>query len=88
MMRRLRKPAASTFRERAILRGWVGAASASQPVVEDRFLSIVTRDTQISLGHGVRITRIVHNQGTTLYHLADETIITAPAGARITWEAE
>lgn len=76
------------FRERERKRGWVGAESAAQPEVEDRLCVIVARDMQVALGHPVRITRIVHGGKTTLYHLSDHTIITAPEGARITWEEQ
>lgn len=81
-----RKPAAHRFREREVRRGWVGEASVAQPAPEDRLLTVSMGDMQIALGGPVRITRIVHDSGVTLYHLTDRTIITAPRGARITWE--
>ncbi|WP_136057292.1 hypothetical protein [Microbacterium sp. K24] len=82
----LRKPNANTFRERPIRRGWVGQASASQPAVNDRFLSLVDGGTQISLGHAARIVQIIHHESQTVYELADRTVITADRGARISWE--
>lgn len=81
-----RKPAAHRFREREIRHGWVGEASVAQPSLEDRLLTASMGDTQIALGGPVRITRIIHDGHVTLYHLTDGTIITAPRGARITWE--
>lgn len=75
-----------TFRERPVQRGFVGPNSPVQPAVGDRFLSVVAGKVQISVGHASRIARITHDVDVTMYVLADNTIITAPAGARITWE--
>lgn len=80
------KTGSRTFKERPIRHATVNGTS--KPSIGDRFLALTHSATQVSLGHASRITRIVEDDSTTRYELADRTIITAPAGARITWEEQ
>lgn len=76
------------FRERTVRSGWCGAYSASQPAVDDRLLTLRGDDLAIACTPAERIARIDQDGPATVYHLANGTIITAPTGARITWEEQ
>lgn len=76
------------FAERTRRRGWVGRNSIAQPDVGDRLVAVVSKGTEVKFGHPTRVTLIGKEDTEVAYHLADGTIITAPVGAQIIWEAE
>ncbi|MFF7293162.1 hypothetical protein ACFY9N_11590 [Microbacterium sp. NPDC008134] len=76
----------SRFRERTVRTGWVGARSVAQPAENDRVQSMQSLGLAIEFSPAERIARIVHDGPNSIYYLANGTTITAPSGARITWE--
>lgn len=74
------------FRERVVRGGWTGPASASQPLVDDRLLTIQTAVLDVRFEPAERIARIDIQGGSVRYQLANGTAILAASGAHITWE--
>lgn len=81
-----RKPATRRFPERVTRGGWTGPASATQPVIGDRILSIQTAVIDVRFEPAERIARIDVLDGNVRYQLANGTVVIAAPGAHITWE--